>query len=327
MPCWQMFRWFLAINAALVVIQACRHTCFDGAFNTVSEQRINLGKSLFFDQALSVDSSLSCASCHIPGKAFSDGLLVSVGFNGRTGFRNAPALFNLTSIPEFFRDGGAHTLELQVQGPVESEDEMAFNMALAVNRLSQNGAYQWTAMVAYGRPFDAFVLTRSLAVFQKSLVSYNSPYDAHLAGDSNALTAMQKRGMELFFGERTGCVSCHSGKDFTDHSYRNIGLYAEYKDSGRARVTHRAGDAGKFRVPTLRNLSYTAPYMHNGTFRSLEEVLEHYLKGGQPHKNKDEKIKPFNLSPKERTELIDFLLSLSDTTFVNRYSKQNRYED
>jgi cytochrome c peroxidase len=316
-----MFRLFLVINAALVVTQTCRHTHSDGAFNTVSEQRINLGKSLFFDQALSVDSSLSCASCHIPGKAFSDGMPVSVGFNGRTGFRNAPALFNLTSIPEFFRDGGAHTLELQVQGPVESEDEMAFNMALAVNRLSQNSAYQWTALVAYRRPFDAFVLTRSLAAFQKSLESYNSPYDAYLAGDSNALTASQKRGMELFFSERTGCVSCHSGKDFTDHSYRNIGLYSEYKDSGRAHVTHRAEDSGKFRVPTLRNLSFTSPYMHNGSFHSLQQVLCHYTTGGHKHRNKDEQIKPFYLSPKERTELIDFLLSLSDTAFVNKYSK------
>lgn len=285
--------------------------------NQIIASRIALGEKLFYEKALSIDSSLSCSSCHLPQFAFTDGKQFSVGFHGMTGTRNAQGVVNLAWITEFFRDGGSHTLEMQVQGPVEAENEMAFNMSELVERLKNDEVYQQLAKEAYAREFDAWVLTRALAAYQRSLVSSNSYYDKWLNGDAIAMTESQIRGKDLFFGNRTQCASCHSGFNFTDNSYRNIGLYKEYPDTGRARITGKPEDSGKFRVPSLRNVELTAPYMHDGSMQTLEEVVRLYERGGELNRNRDELIRPIRLTTQEREDLVNFMRALTDTAFVN----------
>ncbi len=284
--------------------------------NALTPERIALGEMLFYEPALSIDSSLSCSSCHFPEFAFSDGRRVSVGFHGQLGTRNAQGLTNVAYAKEMFRDGGSLNLEMQVQGPVEAENEMGFNMKMAAERLSSCKDYNQLAQEAYGRDMDVYVFTRALAAYQRTLVSGNSAYDRYNRGDEQALTPQELRGMDLFFSDRTGCINCHSGFNFSDATYRNIGLYTAYEDTGRARITGKPEDSGKFRVPTLRNVSLTAPYMHDGSMATLHEVVRFYETGGKPHRNLDPDMQPFRLSDEERDDMVKFLEALTDTSFI-----------
>lgn len=286
--------------------------------NLLTEKRIELGKLLFFDPGLSEDSSVSCGSCHFQAHAFSDNKALSTGIYGRTGFRNSPPLFNLAWHNKFFKDGGVPTLELQVLAPIEDENEMNFNVPDALARLSQNPTYQHLAKIAYGRDFDAFVLTRSIAAYERTLVSGNSAYDKYqFQGDNNALTDQEKRGLTLFNSARTQCSSCHSGFDFSDYEFYNIGLYTTYADTGRMRITLNPADNGRFKTPSLRNIELTAPYMHDGSLATLEDVIEHFNSGGMGHPNQDSRVKPLNLTESEQADLIAFLKSLTDESFIN----------
>jgi len=293
--------------------------------NELTVKRVELGKKLFYDPQLSLDATVSCASCHFPDNAFSDVVALSRGVANKTGFRNSPTLANVGYHNSFFKDGGIPTLELQVLAPIEDHREMDFNVKDAVERLSDNAEYQELAKLAYGRAFDAFVLTRAIAAFERTLISGNSRYDQYVSqGDSSALNQSELRGMYLFFSAKTNCSACHSTYLFSDLSFRNNGLYQTYADTGRMRITMAEIDRGKFKVATLRNINLSAPYMHDGSLNTLKEVIEHYNLGGKNHVNKDVLIKPLNLGEEEKTDLINFLKALTDTDFNN--NKAHRIE-
>lgn len=286
------------------------------ADNALTERRVALGKMLFYDKGLSRDSSTSCASCHLQNHAFSDVFTKSTGIEGRTGMRNSPPLFNLGYHPYFFFDGGVPTLELQILAPVQDVNEMDHDFLQAVDRLAQNPTYQELGKIAYNRDFDAFVLTRSIAAFERTLVSGNSAYDKYNNGNTNAISESAKRGLALFNSERLSCNGCHSGFNFTDYTFKNNGLAVAYADSGRMRVTALPEDRDKFKVPSLRNIALTAPYMHDGSIASLPQVIEHYNSGGAANPHKDERIKPLQLTTQEKSDLLEFLYSLTDNEFI-----------
>ncbi|MBK8444189.1 MAG: cytochrome-c peroxidase [Sphingobacteriales bacterium] len=290
--------------------------------NTLTKERITLGKQLFYDVALSRDSSVACASCHQLQYAFTDPVGVSSGAEGRKGFRNAPTLSNVAYQAHLLSEGGVPTLEMQVLVPFGDHNEFDFNIVAAGRRLSQNAQYRTQAQAAYGRDsVDAFVITRSIAAFERTLLSGNSPFDRfYFSGDSSALGAAAQRGWALFQSDSLACRQCHSGFNFTAGTFENNGLYEIYEDIGRARLTFLEEDKGKFKVPTLRNIAFSAPYMHDGSINSLTQVIEHYQSGGKHPDNQSPLIKGFRLNTQQQTDLLQFLQSLSDTTFIQNSS-------
>jgi cytochrome c peroxidase len=286
------------------------------ADNQLTAERIALGRKLFYEPALSRDSSLSCGSCHQPALAFSDGRVKSIGIEGRQGRRNAPSLANVAYFTAFMREGGVPSLEMQVQVPVQEHEEFDFNILLVAGRLQRMPAYVVLSQNAYGRKPDAFVITRAIAAFERSLISGQSPFDQYLfGGQAAAISEAAKRGYRLFHSQRLSCGSCHSGFLFTNQRFANNGLYEQYEDSGRYRLTQQTEDIGLFKIPSLRQVALTAPYMHDGSLSSLEAVIDHYAGGGKPHPNKSPLIKPFTLSAGEKKDLLAFLHSLTDTAF------------
>jgi len=281
--------------------------------NEPTTARVALGKKLFFDTSVSLDSTLSCQSCHLPERAFTDGNAISPGIHARLGNRNAPTLLNVAYLSAVNKDGGVRSLDLQALVPIEDENEMGISILRLSERLNQNPEYVQLAEDAYGQPINAYVVTRALASFIRTLYSGNSPYDQYITGDSSALSDKELRGKQLFESERLNCTACHSGFNFTDNSFENNGLYQTYKDVGRMLITQDSADLGKFRVPTLRNISITAPYMHDGSLSSLEEVIGHYEKVGQDPTNlQSKKLKAFNLNAEEKEALIAFLKALRE---------------
>lgn len=285
--------------------------------NLLTEKRVQLGNLLFFDRALSADSTVACASCHLQSLAFSDGKALSSGVHGALGFRNAPSLGNVAYHPYFLRDGGVSTLEQQVFVPVGDTREMAFSVEGVVERMKQNTQYLSLSETAYHREPDAFVLTRALAAYQRTLITGNSRFDRFYFQDvPSALSESEQRGFQLFESSKTHCSRCHSGFDFTDYTFRNIGLYEVYADTGRKRITLLDDDYGKFVVPSLRNVELTAPYMHDGSIATLEDALEHFNSGGKETAHKDSLIQPLNLTANEKRDLLNFLKTLTDVFFI-----------
>lgn len=285
--------------------------------NAFSQTRWELGKKLFYDPIMSIDGSVSCASCHNSALAFSDDVAFSLGVDNRIGTRNAPTLANVAYHPYYTREGGIPTLEMQILVPIQEHNEFDFNIVLLAERLKTDSSYIQMSLEAYDREPDAFVITRSLASFQRSLISGYSRYDHYENyDDPDALTQSEINGMELFFSDKTNCSQCHGGFNFTNYDFENNGLYQEYDDLGRFRLTGNDEDLARFKVPSLRNIGLTAPYMHDGSIQSLEEVIEHYNSGGENHPHKSAFIKPLNLNEREKEELIAFLRSLTDDSFV-----------
>lgn len=284
--------------------------------NGFTSERWELGKKLFFDQALSKDQSISCSSCHLPSLAFSDSMAVSLGVEKRPGSRNAPSLANIAYHPYYTREGGVPSLEMQILVPVQEHVEFDFNLLQIVDRLKEDEEYSNMSFDAYERDLDPFVITRAIANYERSLISGSSPYDHFINGKDSALNAREKAGYELFISEKTQCFQCHSGFNFTDYSFQNNGLYMDYQDDGRYRLTHQEKDRARFKTPTLRNVALTAPYMHNGSIRSLEEVIDHYNSGGKDHPQKSPFIRKLHLSQEEKGELLAFLESLTDMEFI-----------
>lgn len=277
------------------------------ADNRPNDMRIALGEKLFFDPILSRDSSVACGHCHFPDNAFSDTIALSIGFHGRSGMRNAPPLQNLAWRHNFFHDGGIRKLELQVFAPLFDSAEMAFQPIELEERLNRHPTYPKQFQQAYGRDPDFFGLVRALAAFERSLISPESDFDRWLSGEESALSEKAKRGMALFYSQQTACGSCHSGIFLSDDRFYNIGLANGNEDVGRYRITRKATDSAKFRTPSLRQLRLTAPYMHDGSLASLEEVIEHYDRGGGEDPLKDKRIRPLKLTEGEKDELLAFL--------------------
>ncbi|MBL7782000.1 MAG: cytochrome-c peroxidase [Saprospiraceae bacterium] len=287
------------------------------ADNQLTPARFALGKKLFFDPIMSLDSTVSCASCHDPAHAFSDSVALSQGVAGAPGVRNAPTLSNVVYQPYYTREGGLPTLEMQVLVPIQEHNEFDFNMLRIVDRLKNDTTYVRMSREAYDRAPDAFVVTRAIACFERTLVSGNSRYDQYqYQGKSNALTAAELRGMALFFSERTSCSACHTGFNFSNYAFENNGLYETYPDPGRYRLTLDTADLARFKVPTLRNVGLTAPYMHDGSISSLGKVVAHYNAGGQQHPHKSTFVRPLHLTALEQSDLVHFLESLTDESFA-----------
>lgn len=285
--------------------------------NAYAFERWSLGKKLFFDPALSIDSSVSCTSCHQPHLAFTDGIRTSTGTEGRVGRRNSPSLANVAYHPYFTREGGVSTLEMQVLVPVQEHDEFNFNIVLLGQRLKADSQYVAMSNKAYGRDPDPFVITRALANYERSLLSGNSRYDIYARDrDPGLLSPDELKGMELFFSSRTNCALCHGGFNFSTYAFENNGLYEQYLDEGRRRLTGKDGDLALFKVPSLRNVAVTPPYMHDGSLQSLDQVIAHYNEGGKAHPNRSPLIRPLQLSHDEQRQLVAFLHSLTDEGFL-----------
>jgi cytochrome c peroxidase len=283
--------------------------------NPLNEAKWQLGRLLFFDPRFSNDGNISCASCHQPELAFSDSAAVSRGSEGAMGFRNTPSLINPSWQPRFHREGGITSLEAQVLAPVVEPHEFNRDPVELVEELAADALYRMLAQEGFGRPFDAYVMTRSLAAFERSLITGGSPWDRWLQGDDDALSPSALRGMTLF--DDLECTGCHQGIWATDFATHNNGLYLEYADPGAYRLTFDSSDLGAFKTPSLRNLAFTAPYMFDGSLTTLDEVIDHYASGGMGHPNQDFRIRPRSLSSDERDDLKCFLISMSDSAFID----------
>lgn len=285
----------------------------DNAFNDV---RWALGRDLFFDPRLSLDGAVSCGTCHLPERAFSAPESITPGAFGAVGERNAATLTNAAYQPHFMSEGGVPTLEMQVLVPLQEPSEMAHNIVTVCEELA--AAYADQAEAAYGRALDPFVMTRALATFQRSLLSGDAPWDRWQRGEAldPALAATLTEGAALFGADGLGCDRCHAPPLFTTHGFANNGLDAVSEDPGRWRLTGEPADSGAFKIPTLRNIGFTAPYMHDGRFSTLNAVLDHYASGGAGHAHQDSLLAPFTLSEADRSALLAFLAALDDTAFV-----------
>ncbi len=294
------------------------------ADNALTTSRVALGRLLFYDPVLSADSTRSCASCHAPQLAFADSTAVSVGIAGRAGTRNTPTLANVGYQRKLLREGGIPTLEMQILVPIQEHDEFDFNIVLVADRLQRMPKYVEMAQKAYGREPDAFVITRAIAAFERTLLSGNSSFDQWFFQHKNtAVGESVKRGYGLFQSERLGCGKCHDGFLFTNQDFTNNGLYEVYADSGRIRLTGLESDRAVFKVPSLRNVALTAPYMHDGSLPTLEAVIDHYQTGGKAHPNKSQILQPFALTAAEKADLRAFLGSLTDGEFITNPAFRN----
>jgi cytochrome c peroxidase len=285
------------------------------ADNELTEEGAQLGKKLFFERQLSRTGEIACASCHDQKSAFADPRRVSLGVEDRPGTRNASALVNLAWGVKFFWDGRALSLEEQVGMPIEDSLEMDLPIATVVERLRSDERYVAEFQQVYGSEPSEETLRKALASFLRTLVSGQSPYDRYLAGDSDALKATQLRGEALFFG-KAECFHCHPPGALTNEGFFNNGTFFEGGDVGRQKLTGRTGDLGKFKVPGLRNVAVSAPYMHDGSLETLEDVVDHYDRGGLGHPSTDPQIEPLGLSEDEKSDLVAFLKALTDADFL-----------
>jgi len=275
-----------------------------------SKTEVELGRILFFDNRLSVNQEQSCATCHNPNLGFGDGMAKGIGTMGGGLGRNTPHIYNLAWNSIFMWDGRKPTLEEQALGPIESAGEMNMPLDSLLPRLKKVAFYQKTFEQLYGKSgITGENLGKAVAAFERTIVSNNSDFDKYMKGDKNALTANSIRGMELFKG-KASCVQCHSGPNFTDESFHNIGLGDG--DIGRSKIVPGVTTKGAFKTPGLRNALLTAPYMHNGSEATLEAVVRYYNKGGNTAEGRDKIIKPLNLKESEIQDLVAFLGSLTD---------------
>jgi cytochrome c peroxidase len=287
--------------------------------NPYSPEKVELGRLLYFDPRLSFDNSVSCASCHSPAHAFGDGAAVSTGIKGQKGGRSAPTVINRAFSLAQFWDGRAATLEEQAKGPMANPIEMGHTHEGVVTRLKAVPGYGVLFAKVFGTEnFTIDHVAKAIAAFERTVLSGNAPYDRYRAGDKKAMTPAQVRGMSVFF-DKAKCDSCHEGANFTLNAFANIGIGADKPDPdvGRYAVTKNDADWGVFKTPTLREVEHTAPYMHDGSVRTLEDVVEYYDKGGTPNRNLDPKIKRLHLSPQEKSDLVAFLKALSGEGWQN----------
>ena len=267
--------------------------------NPLTAEKIALGRRLFSDRRLSRDATIACASCHDPNRAFSDGRQVAVGVSGRAGRRNAPALLNRGYGRAFFWDGRVPTLEEQVLRPIEDPTEMDLTVVDAARRVH----------------LTPEALSQALASYVRSILSGNSPTDRFVNGDRDALSSVQQEGLRIFRG-KANCTACHIGPNFTDEQFHNTGVAwrnRQLVDEGRFAVSGNLHDHGAFKTPTLREIARTAPYMHDGTVATLNDVVGFYDRGGNENPFLDPELRPLRLTEPEKQALGTFLESLLGT--------------
>jgi cytochrome c peroxidase len=311
--------------------------------NPLTRAKIELGRQLYFDPRLSVDSTVSCASCHNPAEGYSAHTKTGVGVRGQLGGRNSPVSFNRILSGAQFWDGRADSLEAQAVGPIANPIEMGFTHEGVVKRLG--------GMPVYRRQFEEIFgeltidrVGQAIAAFERVLVTAPSPYDhneqlrsfagldpediaddpelaakvaaARAAAEAHPMSEEAKRGREIFFGERGNCTACHVGANLADEQYHNIGIGMDKPDPdvGRFAVTKNPRDTGAFKTPTVRNVALTAPYMHDGSVATLEEVVEWYDKGGHPNPHLSDKIRALKLTPQDKADLVAFMKACTGPT-------------
>lgn len=320
--------------------------------NPMTEEGVALGEALFFDRALSVNQTLSCADCHQPALSFAESQKVSVGANGEALKRNALALVNVAYNASFtWAHNNLESIEKQILIPLFNEHPIEMGVTgneSEILRRFSTIEYKALFKAAYGDERASMnTIVKALASYVRSLVSFNSPFDDYAyAGNDQALTKQQIKGLNLFFSERTECFHCHGGINFTQSSkhsfqafsvqpFHNTGLYNEdgkgsypLSDVGLYAITHNKRDMGKFRAPTLRNIELTAPYMHDGSIATLEEVIDFYARGGNyaemPNPYRSPFIKGFTITEEEKAALVAFLQSLTDQTFTKMHKRPEK---
>ena len=289
--------------------------------NPPTTEKIALGRRLFRDRVLSRDRTLACVNCHNPRRAFTDGRPVAVGVRGQSGTRSAPTLVNRGYGRSFFWDGRAPTLEAQVLEPIANPKELDLAVSEAVDRLARAPGYRDAFQATFGRTVNAEDLARVLASYVRSILDGNAPIDRFMNGDRDALSPRAREGLTIFRG-KGNCTACHVGPTLTDEQFHNTGVAwresageagpaGKFQDPGRFVVTRRDVDRGAFKTPTLREIARTAPYMHDGSLATLDEVVEFYNQGGRANPFRDRELRPLGLTDAEKQALLAFLRSLS----------------
>lgn len=279
------------------------------ADNPVTAAKIELGKQLYFDKRLSIDNTVSCASCHDPKKGWSNGERFATGVKGQKGGRSAPTIINSGYQYYQFWDGRAIQLEGQALGPIENPIEMAMPLDKLVVKLNGIDGYRKGFKQVFGSAdVTKENVAKAIATFERTILSGDAPYDRFKAGDASALSSAAQRGMKVYFN-KANCSACHAGHRFTDGGFHNVGVGIDDKDPdiGRVAISKLEGDRGSFKTPTLREIAKTAPYMHDGRFAALEDVIEYYVKGGVKNPQLDEEIFPLKLSEQDKKDLVTFL--------------------
>ena len=289
-------------------------------FTNAKNKQAGLGKKLFSEKMLSKDSSVSCASCHKPAFAFADTVAFSTGIYGKLTSRNTPSVLNMKNRPYYFWDGRALTLQDQALLPIENPGEMGLPIEEAVRRLNSSAEYRRLFRKVFRELPNKVNLAQAIAAFEQTLETADSRFD-DWSNSLSQLTAAEERGRQLFVGNKAKCFDCHSMEDFTDDSFKNIGLYTgkERDDAGRFNITKSEADKGKFKTPGLRNIGVTAPYMHDGRFKTLEQVVSYY---NTPFMFVDDPVnidaallKPLKLTQEEKKDLVIFLKTLTDKAY------------
>ncbi len=322
--------------------------------NPVTRAKVSLGELLYFDKRLSSDGTTSCGTCHDPASAFTDHLTVPVGAQNKSGMRNAPTVLNAMFIEELFWDGRANSLEEQAKQPLLNPFEMAMSADnTVVFRLSAISDYRKRFEQAFGKEgITVDTIAKAIASYERTLLSADSPFDRFIAGNSQAITDSQKRGWELFKG-KAKCIECHSFSEtspfFSDFKFHNTGIIAKelnserisgltkeivsdehrrsvpslahtqgFTELGRYLITKKAEDTGAFRTPTLRDIELTSPYMHNGSEKTLIDVVRFYNRGGNTNQNLDKRMRPLGLSDSEMNDLVEFMRALTSDVVLRR---------
>ena len=318
--------------------------------NPLTRAKIELGRQLYFDARLSVDASISCASCHHPDHAYGFDSQFGIGVNGQMGNRNSPVSFNRILSKAQFWDGRADSLEAQAVGPMANPIEMGSTQESVVKLVAGNEGYKMQFNKIFGRKPNIDDVGRAIAAFERVLVTGPSQYDFYepvrkleeafaveledldalktddlelykkytnskSLSDANPISDSAKRGRTLFFSAKSNCSACHVGANFTDEQFHNlgVGMDAAEPDLGRFNVTKEEKDRGAFKTPSIRNITQNGPYMHDGSQKTLEEVVEWYDKGGHPNPTLSNKIQKLNLSPEEKADLVEFMKALTGT--------------
>lgn len=316
--------------------------------NPMTRAKIELGRQLYFDKRLSVDATVSCGDCHHPDFGFAKDTQFGVGVRGQTGGRNSPVAYNRILSKAQFWDGRAASLEEQAVGPIANPIEMGHTHEAVVKFLQDNEIYRLEFEKVFGRAPNIDDVGRAIASFERAIITGDSAYDLNepvekmeklvaaefdnlnqvkeeepemyeqlmklkQAAAAKPLSESAKRGKELFFGEKANCAACHVGANFSDEKYHNlgVGMMAEKPDVGRQEVTGDVKDTGAFKTPTVRNVALTAPYMHDGSQKTLREVVEWYAKGGHANPHLSEKIKKFDASEQDVNDLVAFMEALT----------------
>lgn len=316
--------------------------------NPLTLAKIELGRQLYFDRRFSAGNEVSCADCHHPNFGYAKDTQFGVGIKGQTGNRNSPTSFNRIISKAQFWDGRAGSLEEQAVGPIANPIEMGFTHDKAVALIKATPGYKMQFVKIFGREPNIDDVGRAIASFERTVVTGESPYDpyerlrrleetfaddledlealkedneelytrymdAKKAAEANPMSESAKRGRDLFFSTKSNCSACHVGVNFTDELYHNLGVGMDQKepDVGRFAVTKDVKDTGAFKTPSLRNIAQTAPYMHDGSQKTLMEVVEWYAKGGHPNKHLSEKIKKLDLTEQDKQDLVAFMESLT----------------